>query len=114
MLKVSEENMRRALDLARNSGLKIDDAARAFVMEGESAEFYLGFLSGIRCAVTLSRCFLQRLSEAADSVAHHKADEVASLYLIGEAVEIITMGFAGPAAVSAERCLEVQNLKSQS
>ncbi len=105
--KMTEEEARRVLDAARSAGLKIDDAARAFVAESKSADFYLGFLSGIACVVTTSRSFLQTLGEAIVSETCRDAEAAANLHLVGEAVDILTMRTAPPSAVAAERLLEV-------
>jgi len=110
--KVTEEEARRALESARSGGLKINEAARAFVAAGESADFYLGYLSGIACVVTISRSFLQTLGEAVGSETDRSAEGAANLHLIGEAVEVITMGAAAPAAVVAELHWEASNRTS--
>lgn len=101
--KVTEDGARRALEAARRAGLKVDDAARAFVAEGESADFYLGYLSGIACAVTHSRSFLKKLGEAVDSDSRIDAEGTSSLHLIADAVEQITMRVAAPAIAAAAR-----------
>lgn len=106
MIKLFEEDVRRLVEAARESGLKIDEEARASVEPERSPEFYLGYLSGIMCAVTICRNFIGTLGTRMDQDSHKGAKDFTAEKLAVEPVELITMHTAGPAAVAAELYVE--------
>ncbi|MBA3713416.1 MAG: hypothetical protein H0W76_13360 [Pyrinomonadaceae bacterium] len=110
-MKVSEDRMHRLAEAARDSGMRINEEARQLVEEGQSADFYRGYVSGVAGIVTLCRCFLKSVGEAVDAdLRHGHGVETAVIeHSIIEVVELMTMHMAAPAAAAAERYLQARN-----
>ena len=109
MIKLFEEDVRRLVEAARESGLKIDEEARASVEPERSPEFYLGYLSGIMCAVTICRNFISTLGAQMGQDSHNGLRDFSAESLVINTVELITMHTAGPAAVAAESYFEARS-----
>ncbi len=109
MIKLSEEDVRRFVEIARDAGLEVDEEALRSVAEGETPAFYLGYLSGITCAVNICRQLISTLGARIqkDSL-DGGAEKFAAESLVIEAIGLITMRTAAPAAVAAEQYLRAR------
>ena len=109
MFRVSEEGMLRLAEAARESKLRIDEEAQRLVDEGQSPEYYLGYVNGIAAVITLCRGLAKELGERAGVNPHRCAETIVGESIVTEVVELITMRTAVPAAVAAGRFLEAQS-----
>lgn len=111
MTKLTEEDVRRLVEISRESGLKIDDATRQAVEPERSPDFYLGHLSGILCVVTVCQNVINTLGEQMTRDSRNHAESFAAENLVIEAVQLITMRATCLATVAAESYLEAQEQK---
>ena len=55
MIKLSEQEVRWPVEVARATGSEVDDEMRASGVSGHPSRFCLGYLSGVMCAVPICR-----------------------------------------------------------
>ena len=111
MTKLTEEDVRRLVEISRESGLKIDDATRQAVEPERSPDFYLGHLSGILCVVTVCQNFINTIGKPTTCEFRTHIENFAAENLVIEVVQLITMRATCLATVAAESYLEAQNRK---
>lgn len=102
MIKLAEEDVRRLIEVARESNLKIGDEVRVAVERGRSPEFYLGFLTGVLNVVVICRKVIDNLGTIIDGKTHSAVGDFAAENLTVETLQFITMRAAEHTTTAAE------------